>query len=227
MGETLTNPCKCCKYGEQDWGEQPCRSCCEHDEWVPTDLFASAPETAAERNKLRNELAMSQDDYAMANTKRKEAEAERDRLRALVGEMVEHIETLLLERRNIDEALNQPPHSVIGWHLNGDPEPVSTFFEENVEPDVEENTSALLAKVAAEREAREGQLLIRHDGRMVSELPKASGEITDAGLHRNATVEPTSRHVFEPHVAVEQVCGICGMPEQNVLHVQGERRAER
>ncbi len=45
--------------------------------------------------------------------------------------LVEACKLALRQISDLDSVLNQPNHHVIGWHLNGDHEPVARFFADN------------------------------------------------------------------------------------------------
>jgi len=52
-------------------------------------------------------------------------------LTELEKELLEALELAMKQIKELDDVLNNENHAVVGWHLNGDHEPVSTFFEDS------------------------------------------------------------------------------------------------
>ena len=57
--------------------------------------------------------------------------AENDRLRATNEKLLDACKVALRQIGSLDDELNHPCHYVIGWHLNGQSESVTSFFDDN------------------------------------------------------------------------------------------------
>jgi hypothetical protein len=60
-----------------------------------------------------------------------EAAVSRDRLSKAATDLFEACKVALRQIEDLDESLNQPSHEVVGWHLNGETEPIESFFHDN------------------------------------------------------------------------------------------------
>lgn len=74
---------------------------------------------------------------------------ENARLRSANAKLVEACRIALKQIHDLDDELNMPGHYVIGWHLNGQSEPVTSFFEDN-----DHGAAELLRAAIAEAEAQ-------------------------------------------------------------------------
>jgi hypothetical protein len=50
---------------------------------------------------------------------------------AALPDLIAACEMAIKQIESLDDVLNQSGHEVIGWHLNGDTEPIASFFHDN------------------------------------------------------------------------------------------------
>jgi hypothetical protein len=62
---------------------------------------------------------------------------------AALPDLLAACELAIKQIEALDDVLNQSGHKVIGWHLNGDTEPIASFFHDNDIGAVEKLRSAI------------------------------------------------------------------------------------
>jgi hypothetical protein len=65
------------------------------------------------------------------------------RLIAAAPELLAACKAALYQIQELDDVLNHSGHDVVGWHLNGESEPVSTFFTDSDKGAAEKLIAAL------------------------------------------------------------------------------------
>jgi hypothetical protein len=65
-------------------------------------------------------------DGSLSKSRKRNAE-----LIAAAPDLLAACEAAIEQIEALDDVLNQSGHEVIGWHLNGDTEPIASFFQDN------------------------------------------------------------------------------------------------